>query len=264
MSLFIFIDCFNIMRNRFGILLLLMTVSMHCLVSSAQVNSMDYLDIQLRLTESRNRDKPQGVSRGFKKLYKKVYGLSGVTLPFNSFTSFYPGFEAVLLHRNDYIGAWSYPIAMLSSDSACIAYIHVLSSYGEGWVNNNIQDVKLDLATDVMCNRNDVNYWQVKIKEDEIQKIFDENIKVYEDDELTAQCRADFLLLCNFPFREKICTYGKEGYVSIHEEYPHCCTLIIYRDKHIPIKMQLFVSDEGFDRIDDYLSDICKSIRFKR
>jgi hypothetical protein len=28
--------------------------------------------------------------------------------------------------------------------------------------------------------------------------------------------------------------------------------------------MHLFVSDEGFDRIDDYLSDICKSIRFKR
>ena len=264
MSLFIFIDCFNIMRNKLGIFLLLMTVSMHCLVSSAQVNTMDYLDIQLRLTESRNRDKPQGVSKGFKNLYKKQYGLSKVRLPFNSFTSIYPGHKNILLHRNDYIGSVETPIAMLSSDSACIAYIQVLSEYAEGWLNNNIRDVKLNLATDVMCNRNDVNYWQVKIKEDEIQKIFDENIKVYEDDELTAQCRADFLLLCHFPFREKICTYGKEGYVSIHEEYPHCCTLIIYRDKHIPIKMHLFVSDEGFDRIDDYLSDICKSIRFYR
>ena len=71
---------------------------MSCLNSSAQFDSKDW-DKQKELTEVRNRHKPKGVSKGFKKLYKKEYGLSKAKLPFNSFTSIYPGYESILLHR---------------------------------------------------------------------------------------------------------------------------------------------------------------------
>ena len=247
--------------NKLSIIALLTIFSMSCLVSSAQVNSMDYLDIQLRLTESRNRDKPQGVSRGFKKLYKKVYGLSKAKLPFNSFTSIYPGYESILLHRNDYIGTMSNPIAMASSDGDCIVYIPVMSQYADAnaWMMPNLRK---GVAVDVVCNRDDINYWQVKISGDDINRIIDENVTVYEDDSHTAQCGADVMLLCKFPYREKICTNSKEGYISIHEEYPHYYTLIIYKEGHKPIKIHIFVTDKGLDKINSYLSDICGSLKF--
>ena len=85
---------------------------------------------------------------------------------------------------------------------------------------------------------------------------------MYEDDSYTAQCGADAMLLCKFPYREKICTNSKEGYISIHEEHPHYYTLIIYKEGHKPIKMHMFVTDNGFDKIDSYLSDICGSLKF--
>jgi hypothetical protein len=85
---------------------------------------------------------------------------------------------------------------------------------------------------------------------------------VYEGDSYTAQCGADAMLLCKFPHREKICTNSKEGYISIHEEYPHYYTLIVYKEGHKPIKIHLFVTDKGFDKIDSYLSNICGSLKF--
>ena len=64
------------------------------------------------------------------------------------------------------------------------------------------------------------------------------------------------------PLQGKICTNSKEGYISIHEEYPHYYTLIIYKEGHKPIKMHMFVTDNGFDKIDSYLSDTCGSLKF--
>ena len=89
--------------SKLSIIALLTFFSLSCLNSSAQFDSKDW-DKQIRLTEVRNRHKPKGVSRGFRRLYKKEYGLSKAKLPFNSFTSIYPGYESILLHRNDYIG----------------------------------------------------------------------------------------------------------------------------------------------------------------
>ena len=246
--------------NKLSIIALLTIFSMSCLNSSAQFDSKDW-DKQKELTEVRNRHKPQGVSRGFRRLYKKEYGLSKAKLPFNSFTSIYPGYEYILLHRNDYIGTMSNPIAMLSSDSDCIVYIPVMSQYADAdaW---RMPNLRKRVAVDVICNRDDINYWQVKISEDEINRIIDENVVVYEGDSHTAQCGADVMLLCKFPNREKICTYGKGGYISIHEEYPHYYTLDIYKEGHKPIKMHLFVTDKGSDKIDSYLSDICGSLKF--
>ena len=246
--------------NKLSIIALLTIFSMSCLNSSAQFDSKDW-DKQKELTEFRNRHKPQGVSRGFRRLYKKEYGLSKAKLPFNSFTSIYPGYEYILLHRNDYIGTMSNPIAMLSSDSDCIVYIPVMSQYADAdaW---RMPNLRKRVAVDVICNRDDINYWQVKISEDEINRIIDENVVVYEGDSHTAQCGADVMLLCKFPYREKICTYGKGGYISIHEEYPHYYTLDIYKEGHKPIKMHLFVTDKGSDKIDSYLSDICGSLKF--
>ena len=85
------------------------------------------------------RHKPKGVSRGFRRLYKKEYGLSKAKLPFNSFTSIYPGYESILLHRNDNIGTMSNPIAMASSDGDCIVYIPVMSQYADAnaWMMPN-------------------------------------------------------------------------------------------------------------------------------
>lgn len=246
--------------NKLSIIALLTIFSMSCLNSSAQFDSKDW-DKQKELTETRNRHKPQGVSRGFRRLYKKEYGLSKAKLPFNSFTSIYPGYESILLHRNDYIGTMSNPIAMLSSDSDCIVCIPVMSQYADAdaW---RMPNLRKRVAVDVICNRDDINYWQVKISEDEINRIIDENVMVYEGDSHTAQCGADVMLLCKFPNREKICTYGKGGYISIHEEYPHYYTLDIYKEGHKPIKMHLFVTDKGSDKIDSYLSDICGSLKF--
>ena len=246
--------------NKLKFIALLTIFSMSCLNSSAQFDSKDW-DKQKKLTEFRNRHKPQGVSRGFRRLYKKEYGLSKAKLPFNSFTSIYPGYESILLHRNDYIGTMSNPIAMASSDGDCIVYIPVMSQYSDAnaWMMPNLRK---GVAVDVICNRDDINYWQVRVTEDEINRIIDENVIVYEDDSHTAQCGADVILLCKFPYREKICTYGKGGYISIHEEYPHYYTLDIYKEGHKPIEMHLFVNDKGFDKIDSYLSDICGSLKF--
>ena len=246
--------------NKLSIIALLTIFSMSCLNSSAQFDSKDW-DKQKELTEVRNRHKPQGVSRGFRKLYKKEYGLSKAKLPFNSFTSIYPGYESILLHRNDYIGTMSNPIAMVSSDGDCIVYIPVMSQYADAnaWMMPNLRK---GVAVDVVCNRDDINYWQVRVTEDEINRIIDENVTVYEDDSHTAQCGADVMLLCKFPYREKICTNSKEGYISIHEEYPHYYTLIIYKEGHKPIKIHIFVTDKGLDKINSYLSDICGSLKF--
>ena len=246
--------------DKLRIIALLTIFSLSCLNSSAQFDSKDW-DKQKELTEVRNRHKPQGVSRGFRRLYKKEYGLSKAKLPFNSFTSIYPGYEYILLHRNDYIGTWSNQIVLASSDGDCIVYIPVISRYADAnaWMMPNRRK---SVAVDVICNRDDINYWQVRVTEDEINRIIDENVMVYEGDSHTAQCGADVMLLCKFPYREKICTYGKGGYISIHEEYPHYYTLDIYKDGHKPIEMHLFVNDKGFDKIDSYLSDICGSLKF--
>lgn len=101
--------------KKFGIFVLLVTVSASWLGLSAQFDSKDW-DKQIELTEVRNRHKPKGVSRGFRRLYKKEYGLSKAKLPFNSFTSIYPGYESILLHRNDYMGTWSNQIVLASSN----------------------------------------------------------------------------------------------------------------------------------------------------
>ena len=246
--------------NKLRIIALLTFFSLSCLNSSAQFDSKDW-DKQKELTEVRNRRKPQGVSRGFRRLYKKEYGLSKAKLPFNSFTSIYPGYESILLHRNDYIGTMSNPIAMASSDGDCIVYIPVMSQYADAnaWMMPNIRK---GVAVDVICNRDDINYWQVRVTEDEINRIIDENVTVYDGDSYTAQCGADAMLLCKFPYREKICTNSKEGYISIHEEYPHYYTLIIYKEGHKPIKIHIFVTDKGLDKINSYLSDICGSLKF--
>ena len=78
--------------SKFNVIALLMILSVSWLSSSAQFDSKDW-DKQKELTEVRNRHKPKGVSRGFRRLYKKEYGLSKAKLPFNSFTSIYPGYE---------------------------------------------------------------------------------------------------------------------------------------------------------------------------
>ena len=252
--------------NKLKFIALLTIFSMSCLNSSAQFDSKVF-DEQVKLTEARNRRKPRGVSRGFKKLYKKEYGLSKVQLPFNSFTSIYPEFYEsyfgypILLHRNDNIGTMSNPIAMASSDGDCIVYIPVMSQYADAdaW---RMPNLRKRVAVDVVCNRDDINYWQVKISGDDINRIIDENVTVYDGDSHTAQCGADAMLLCKFPYREKICTYSKEGYISIHEEFSHYYTLDIYKEGHKPIKMHLFVTDKGSDKIDSYLSDICSSLKF--
>ena len=246
--------------NKLRIIALLTFFSLSCLNSSAQFDSKDW-DKQKKLTEVRNRHKPQGVSRGFRRLYKKEYGLSKAKLPFNSFTSIYPGYESILLHRNDYIGTMSNPIAMVSSDGDCIVYIPVMSQYADAnaWMMPNLRK---GIAVDVICNKDDINYWQIRVTEDDVNRIFDENVTVYEDDSYTAQCGADAMLLCKFPYREKICTNSKEGYISIHEEYPHYYTLIIYKEGHKPIKIHIFVTDKGLDKINSYLSDICGSLKF--
>ena len=246
--------------NKLRIIALLTFFSLSCLNSSAQFDSKDW-DKQKELTEVRNRHKPQGVSRGFRRLYKKEYGLSKAKLPFNSFTSIYPGYESILLHRNDYIGTMSNPIAMASSDGDCIVYIPVMSQYADAdaWMMPNLRK---GVAVDVICNRDDINYWQVRVTEEEINRIIDENVTVNDGDSYTAQCGADAMLLCKFPYREKICTNSKEGYISIHEEYPHYYTLIIYKEGHKPIKIHIFVTDTGLDKINSYLSDICGSLKF--
>ena len=246
--------------NKLNIIALLAIFSLSCLNSSAQFDSKVWKK-QIKLTETRNRHKPQGVSKGFKKLYKKEYGLSKVQLPFNSFTSIYPGYESILLHRNDYIGTMNNPIVLASLDGDCIVYIPVMSQYADAdaWMTPNLRK---GVAVDVICNMDDINYWQVRVTEDDIKRVIDENVTVYEGDSHTAQCGADVMLLCKFPNREKICTYGKDGYISIHEEYPHYYILYIYKERHKPIKMHLFVTAEGFDKIDSYLSDICGSLKF--
>lgn len=246
--------------NKLNIIALLAIFSLSCLNSSAQFDSKVW-EKQIKLTETRNRHKPQGVSKGFKKLYKKEYGLSKVQLPFNSFTSIYPGYESILLHRNDYIGTMNNPIVLASLDGDCIVYIPVMSQYADAdaWMTPNLRK---GVAVDVICNKDDINYWQVRVTEDDIKRVIDENVTVYESDPFTAQCGADVILLCKFPCREKICTYGKDGYISIHEEYPHYYILYIYKERHKPIKMHLFVTAEGFDKIDSYLSDICGSLKF--
>ena len=246
--------------DKLRIIALLAIFSLSCLNSSAQFDSKDW-DKQKELTEVRNRHKPKGVSRGFRRLYKKEYGLSKAKLPFNSFTSIYPGYEYILLHRNDYIGTWSNQIVLASSDGDCIVYIPVISRYADAnaWMMPNRRK---SVAVDVICNRDDINYWQVRVTEDEINRIIDENVTVYDGDSYTAQCGADAMLLCKFPYREKICTYGKGGYISIHEEYPHYYTLDIYKEGHKPIEMHLFVNDKGLDKINSYLSDICGSLKF--
>ena len=245
---------------KLNIIALLAIFSLSCLNSSAQFDSKVW-EKQIKLTETRNRHKPQGVSKGFKKLYKKEYGLSKVQLPFNSFTSIYPGYESILLHRNDYIGTMNNPIVLASLDGDCIVYIPVMSQYADAnaWMMPNLRK---GVAVDLICNKDDINYWQVRVTEDDIKRVIDENVTVYESDPFTAQCGADAMLLCKFPCREKICTYGKDGYISIHEEYPHYYILFIYKERHKPIKMHLFVTAEGFDKIDSYLSDICGSLKF--
>ena len=246
--------------NKLNFIALLAIFSLSCLNSSAQFDSKDW-DKQKELTEVRNRHKPKGVSRGFRRLYKKEYGLSKAKLPFNSFTSIYPGYESILLHRNDYIGTMNNPIVLASLDGDCIVYIPVMSQYADAdaWMTPNLRK---GVAVDVICNKDDINYWQVRVTEDDIKRVIDENVTVYEGDSYTAQCGADVMLLCKFPYREKICTYGKGGYISIHEEYPHYYTLDIYKEGHKPIKMHLFVTDKGSDKIDSYLSDICGSLKF--
>jgi hypothetical protein len=246
--------------NKLNIIALLAIFSLSCLNSSAQFDSKVW-EKQIKLTETRNRHKPQGVSKGFKKLYKKEYGLSKAKLPFNSFTSIYPGYESILLHRNDYIGTMNNPIVLASLDGDCIVYIPVMSQYADAdaWMTPNLRK---GVAVDVICNKDDINYWQVRVTEDDIKRVIDENVTVYESDPFTAQCGADAMLLCKFPCREKICTYGKDGYISIHEEYPHYYTLDIYKEGHKPIEMHLFVTDKGSDKIDSYLSDICGSLKF--
>ncbi len=246
--------------NKLSIIALLAIFSLSCLNSSAQFDSKVW-EKQIKLTEIRNRHKPQGVSKGFKKLYKKEYGLSKVQLPFNSFTSIYPGYESILLHRNDYIGTMNNPIVLASLDGDCIVYIPVMSQYADAdaWMTPNLRK---RVAVDVICNKDDINYWQVRVTEDDIKRVIDENVTVYEGDSYTAQCGADVMLLCKFPYREKICTYRKGGYISIHEEYPHYYTLDIYKEGHKPIKMHLFITDKGSDKIDSYLSNICGSLKF--
>ena len=153
------------------------------------------------------------------------------------------------------------PIVLASLDGDCIVYIPVMSQYADAdaWMTPNLRK---GVAVDVICNKDDINYWQVRVTEDDIKRVIDENVTVYESDPFTAQCGADVILLCKFPCREKICTYGKGGYISIHEEYPHYYTLDIYKEGHKPIEMHLFVTDKGSDKIDCYLSDICGSLKF--
>ena len=246
--------------NKLNFIALLAIFSLSCLNSSAQFDSKVW-EKQIKLTDTRNRHKPQGVSKGFRRLYKKEYGLSKAKLPFNSFTSIYPGYESILLHRNDYIGTMNNPIVLASLDGDCIVYIPVMSQYADAdaWMMPNLRK---GVAVDVICNKDDINYWQIRVTEDDINRIIDENVTVYEGDLFTAQCGADAMLLCKFPCREKICTYGKDGYISIHEEYPHYYILFIYKERHKPIKMHLFVTDKGSDKIDSYLSDICGSLKF--
>ena len=246
--------------NKLNFIALLAIFSLSCLNSSAQFDSKVW-EKQIKLTETRSRHKPQGVSRGFRRLYKKEYGLSKAKLPFNSFTSIYPGYESILLHRNDYIGTMNNPIVLASLDGDCIVYIPVMSQYADAdaWMTPNLRK---GVAVDVICNKDDINYWQVRVTEDDIKRVIDENVTVHEGDSYTAQCGADVMLLCKFPYREKICTYGKGEYISIHEEYPHYYTLDIYKEGHKPIKMHLFVTDKGSDKIDSYLSNICRSLKF--
>ena len=72
--------------RKFGIFVLLMAVSASWLGLSAQSDGYKYLDKQLRLFETRNKTKPANVSRGLRNLYKKIYDLGKVKLPFNSFS----------------------------------------------------------------------------------------------------------------------------------------------------------------------------------
>ena len=78
--------------NKLSIIALLTIFSLSCLNSSAQFDSKVF-DKQVKLTEVRNRHKPKGVSRGFRRLYKKEYGLSKAKLPFNSLQAFIQGMK---------------------------------------------------------------------------------------------------------------------------------------------------------------------------
>lgn len=255
--------------NRIKVLTMFLTF----LFSSLNSYSWDFENdwkIEKRLYTIRRIFKPTNVNDKLIDLYKKYYNLNKATLPFNSFVSFYPkhnksSFENILiLHTENCIGCnVSTPISMISSDKKCIAYIQMQSQYGDGWLKNNISDIEEALAREVRCNKDDLRYWQGEIQEKEIKHIFDENIIVYRNDVITNKCNADALFLCKFPCRERVGIINNESvFTEIHPEYPHYFTFIIYKDKSIPIKMNLFLTDKGYKNIDRYISDICNSLAF--
>ena len=238
--------------NKLSIIALLTIFSLSCLNSSAQFVSKDW-DKQKELTEFRNRHKPQGVSRGFRRLYKKEYGLSKAKLPFNSFTSIYPEFYEnyfgypILLHRNDYIGTMSNPIAMISSDGDCIVYIPVMSQYADAdaWMMPNLRK---GIAVDVICNKDDINYWQIRVTEDDVNRIFDENVTVYEDDSYTAQCGADAMLLCKFPYREKSALIVKRAISPFTRSTPITILSSFTRKDTSPLKCICLLQTRGLTK----------------
>ena len=73
--------------NKLNIIALLAIFSLSCLNSSAQFDSKVF-DKQVKLTEARNRRKPQGVSRGFKKLKSTIFNrpYREIFLPLQSIT----------------------------------------------------------------------------------------------------------------------------------------------------------------------------------
>lgn len=252
------------MKSKIYFIELLIALSILSLESHAQ-NNLNDSKKQERLWRRSNFFKPTTVSDGFVELYKKTYDLSAVDLPFVSYKRIYPTnilHYDIILHSKDCFGDQiSTPIAMMSADDECIVYTQVLSQYREEWKKKSIEDLKILLAKEIRCNKEGNHYWE-DITEEQVKQIFDENIIVYENDSFTKECNADGLLLCHFPFRDKVGVIEKGNYYSVHEEYTHFYTLIIYKMYHIPIKMNLFLTDNGFDNKEKYLHFVCNSIRF--
>lgn len=251
------------MRNlRISVLLSLFLVTSAEI--NAQINDSDFR-AQMNMLRVSQLFHPKKVSERFVELYKKTYNLEETILPFNSFQRIYPKhnrYPSVIMHQKNCFGdQYSAPIAMISSDSECVLYIQTLSQYGEGWKNKDISDIRESLALEVRCNKDELYYWQNKMSEEQINSIFNDNIRVYENCSYTELSHSDALFLCHFPCREKIGVFIKNKYSPIHEEYQHFYTLVFYKNAEIPIKMNMFLSDKGLENLDRYLSDICTSIK---
>lgn len=208
---------------------------------------------------------PHKVSGRFVELYKRTYNLNEAVLPFNSFQRIYPKhnrYPNLIMHQKNCFGDQiSTPIAMMSNDNECILYIQTLSQFGEGWKKKDISDLREFLALEIRCNRDELYYWQDKMSEEQIDSISNDNIRIFENCSYTELSNSDALFLCHFPCREKIGVYIRNTYSPVHEEYPHFCTLVFYKNGEVPIKMHMFLSDEGWENIDNYLTAICISIK---